>query len=77
MSTEEARIAVLENVVEDLHDDLDSMKDDLKAVRESLTHVELAVSQYKGFFGGVVFTVGAIAGVVGAVVASIWHKLST
>ena len=71
------RIAALETMVENLHDDLDSVKDDVHAMRGVLEEANLAISKYKGFFGGVVFTVGAIAGVVGAVVASIWHKLAT
>jgi hypothetical protein len=77
MVTEGERLAVLENVVEDLHEDLYSMKDDLKAMRESLSQVELAVSRYKGFFGGVVFTVSALSTAIGVVCASLWHKLVT
>jgi len=75
--SEGERVAVLEAVVEDLHDDMDEVKSDLRAIRDSLAQVELAISKHKGFFGGVVFTIGAVAGVVGAIVASIWHKLVT
>ncbi len=53
MPDEKCRLAKAENEINNINDKLDEIIDSIKSMKEEQT-------RYKGFIGGVVFTVGAL-----------------
>ena len=59
MGMEGERIAVLETQMKDLQEQLPLVIDELKSLRETMT-------KYKGFVGGIMFTISAVGTAIGA-----------
>lgn len=75
MSSDGERIARLEMQAEGHEKEISEVVSDIKAIRESIGKIENAVSSYRGFWTGVTFAIGSIAGLIGATLTAIWHKL--
>lgn len=70
------RIAALEARENETVRRLDDQDDDLKAIRKDVEEIRNVISHYKGFAGGVIFAVATLAGLIGAGVTAIWHRLA-
>lgn len=73
MSDQEGeRIAVLETQFDEMDRRLgvvESMSDDVHEIKN-------VISRYKGFWGGIVFAASMLSGIIGALIAIVWHKVS-
>lgn len=67
MASELERIAVLETQYEEVHFNQTAILNELKSLRETMT-------KYKGFVGGIMFTVSAIGTAMGALLTYWFQK---
>lgn len=81
--SEAERLAVLETRATDLERSRDVMFDKLEDHDEALEDIRTGVHdirgtmrQYKGFVGGVTFTLTAVGVVIGALLSALWKKLA-
>lgn len=54
----------MDNLCRELNEDKAEVKDELKAINDNVRLMAEAQTRYKGFIGGVVFTVGALFSVI-------------
>ena len=76
MSDDGERLARLEARTNYLEDDADTIKDEIRAIRTDIHEIKEVVSRYGGFAGGIVFAVATFAGVIGATISTLWHKIT-
>lgn len=53
---------------------LNSQDVDLRAIRDDVHAINEKLSNWRGFFSGVVFAIAALAGLVGAALTAAWTK---
>lgn len=75
MSHDGERIAALEADAETAKRRLDNQDDDLAAIRKDVHEIKNAVSRANGFFAGMAFAVATLAGLIGAGLTAVWHRL--
>jgi hypothetical protein len=75
MSENCERIAALEADAETARRRLDVQDDDLAAIRRDVHEIKNAISKANGFFAGAAFAVAALAGLIGAGLTAVWHRL--
>lgn len=75
MSAEGERIAALEADAETAKNRLDHQDGDLAAIRADVHAIKNVLSNYKGFMSGVIFAVATLAGIIGAGITAVWHRL--
>jgi hypothetical protein len=73
--SEGERIARLEARADGHDDDITRVVDDIGAIRISLSNIDKTLSGYRGFWFGVTFSVGTLAGLIGAGLTAVWHRL--
>jgi F0F1-type ATP synthase assembly protein I len=71
------RIAVLEQRADDSQSDRKTDRDQLNAMAQDIHEIKEKLSNWRGFFSGVVFAMSMLAGLVGAAATWLWHKFST
>jgi F0F1-type ATP synthase assembly protein I len=71
------RIAVLEQRADDSQTDRKTDRDQLNAMAQDIHEIKEKLSNWRGFFSGVVFAMSMLAGLVGAAATWLWHKFST
>lgn len=69
------RIAALEAQVDGIVDELGEQSRDLKIIRSDVHEISKAISNYRGFLAGMLFAVASLAGLIGAGLTLVWHKL--
>lgn len=81
--TEGERIAVLETQTVELQrqqtvvfDKLEDHDEALDEIRNGVHEIRGTIKQYRSFVGGVVFTITAVGGVMGALLMALWRKLT-
>lgn len=67
MPNDGERLAVLETKVEEMQDQVPQILDELKSLRETMT-------KYKGFLGGIMFTLSAVGTAIGAILTYWFQK---
>lgn len=81
--SEGERIAVLETQTVEiqrqqtvLFDKLQDHDEALDEIQKGVNDIRGTVKQYRSFVGGVVFTITAVGGVMGALLMALWRKLT-
>jgi hypothetical protein len=75
MSGEGERIARLEERADVGEGDLLQMVAKVDAIAKDVNEIKQKLSNWHGFFSGVMFTIAAISGLIGAGLTAIWHRL--
>jgi uncharacterized protein YoxC len=75
--SEGARIAVLEQRVDDTKTDHDQLVEKVDAIAADIHAIKEKLSNWRGFVSGMVFTIAALAGLIGAGVTAVWHRLAS
>lgn len=76
MSHDGERIAALEANAENALRRLDDQDDDLAAIRRDVHEIRSVLANYKGFMSGAAFAIASLAGLVGAGITALWHRLA-
>lgn len=76
MNTEGSRIAVLEQRVDDTKTGHDQLVEKVDAIAADIHAIKEKLSNWRGFVSGMVFTIAALAGLIGAGVTAIWHRFA-
>jgi len=74
--SEAERIAVLETKTAGIQQKLESHDEALEEIREGIHDIRGTIKGYRSFVGGMVFTITAIGGVMGALLMALWRKLT-
>jgi hypothetical protein len=77
MSDAGERIARLEERADGSQTDHDQLVAKFDAMASDIHDIKEKLSNWRGFVSGMVFTIATLAGLVGAGVTALWHKLST
>lgn len=77
MSEEGERIARLEERADGSQDDHDELVKKFDAMASDIHEIKEKLSNWKGFWSGMVFTIATLAGLIGAAVTALWVKLTT
>jgi len=70
------RIARLEQQADDTRTDHDQLVGKVDAIAVDVHEIKEKLSNWKGFFSGVMFTVATLAGLIGAAITALWNHLS-
>ena len=87
MTTHEERVSKLEQKVSDNEVHNNSAHEriaanlirhdaDLKAIRTDVHAIRLQMEKFKGFWSGVIATIGVIAASLGAALMALWEKIT-
>ena len=74
--SEGERIAVLEQRADDTKTDHDQLVAKVDAIAADIHAIKEKLSNWRGFVSGMVFTIAALAGLIGAALTAAWHKLA-
>ncbi len=77
MSDDGERIARLEQRVDDGRSDHDQLVDKVDAIASDIHEIKEKLSNWRGFVSGMVFTIAALAGLIGAGITALWTRLTT
>ena len=77
MSGDGERIAKLEQRADDGQTDHDQLVMKFDAMAADIHDIKEKLSSWRGFVSGMVFTIATLAGLIGAGVSALWHKLVT
>ena len=77
MSEDGERIARLEQRADDGQNDHAQMVEKVDAIAKDIHEIKEKLSNWRGFVSGMVFTIATLAGLIGAGVSALWHKLVT
>jgi hypothetical protein len=69
------RIARLEERADVGEDDLVRMVEKVDDIAKNVNEIKEKLSNWHGFFSGMMFTIAAIAGLIGAGLTAVWHRL--
>ena len=75
MSTHGERLATLEERSDNLEERTDSLELDIRAIRDDVHEIKEALSNSKGFIGGLICAASFTGAVLGAVATWILHRL--
>jgi hypothetical protein len=76
MSEDGERIARLEQRADDGQDDHAQMVEKVDAIAADIHDIKEKLSNWRGFVSGMVFTIAAIAGLIGAGLTALWNYLA-
>jgi uncharacterized BrkB/YihY/UPF0761 family membrane protein len=76
MSGEGERIARLEQRADDGQIDHAQLVEKFDAMASDIHDIKEKLSNWRGFFSGMVFAISALAALIGAAVTTLWHRLS-
>lgn len=65
-----------ERVHQALFDRLDDQQEQLDTICKDVSEIKGTIRQYRGFIGGVIFTVSALGAAIGAVATAFWKKIA-
>ena len=74
MSEDGERIARLEQRADDGQNDHAQMVEKVDAIAKDIHEIKEKLSNWRGFVSGMVFTIAALAGLIGAGVTALWHR---
>jgi hypothetical protein len=74
--SEGERIAVLEQRADNTQSDHDQLVQKVDAIAADIHAIKEKLSNWRGFVSGMVFTIAALAGLIGAGLTAVYHKLS-
>jgi hypothetical protein len=77
VSEDGERIAKLEQRADDGQNDHAQMVEKVDAIAADIHEIKEKLSNWRGFVSGMVFTIATLAGLIGAGVTALWHKLIT
>jgi hypothetical protein len=75
--SEGERIARLEQRADDNRSDHDQLVEKVDAIAADITAIKEKLSNWRGFVSGMVFAIAALAGLIGAGVTAVWHRLAS
>lgn len=70
------RIAKLEQRADDSDTDQAALVEKVNAIAADVHEIKEKLSNWKGFFSGVMFTIATLAGLIGAGITALWNHLS-
>lgn len=76
MSDDGERIAVLEQRADDSQAARDDFAKKVDAMASDIHEIKEKLSNWRGFVSGMVFTIAALAGLIGAGVTALWNRFS-
>jgi hypothetical protein len=74
--SEGERIAVLEQRADDTKTDHDQLVEKVDAIAADIHAIKEKLSSWKGFVSGMVFTIAALAGLIGAGITALWNRFA-
>jgi hypothetical protein len=76
MSGDGERIARLEQRADDGQSDHAQLVDKFDAMAKDIHEIKQRLSNWRGFFSGMVFAISALAGLIGAAATALWHRFN-
>jgi hypothetical protein len=74
--SEGERIAVLEQRADDTKTDHDQLVEKVDAIAADIHAIKEKLSNWRGFVSGMVFTIAALAGLIGAGITALWNRFA-
>ena len=75
--SEGERIARLEQRADDNRSDHDQLVDKVDAIAADIHAIKEKLSNWRGFVSGMVFTIAALAGIIGAGLTALWNRFAS
>ena len=77
MSDDGERIARLEQRADDGQSDRDHLVEKVDAMAADIHDIKEKLSNWRGFVSGMVFTIAALAGMIGAGITALWNRIAS